>query len=148
MRCAAHVWECWLLLLSGKGEIKPGYGDRRFSASDLAWGYEFACDALKQILLLVVVNCDLGIMGFGYVYCFRRRVGSLSWAVYLAGAGLLSFLPVYRQRRVRPCRYYFIWFLRVQTGYEVMHIIIESGVPGSVPPADTPVTVYYDPRDH
>ena len=57
---------------------------------------------------------------------------------YLAGEGLLSFLPVCWQRRVRPCRYYFIWLLRVQTGYEVMHIIIDSGVPGSVPPADTP----------
>ena len=54
MTCAARVWEGWLLLLSDKGEIKPGYGDKLFSAPDPAWGYEFACDALKQILLLVV----------------------------------------------------------------------------------------------
>ena len=54
MRCAARVWEGWLVLLSGKGEIKAGYGDRLFSASDRAWGYEFACDALKQFLRLVV----------------------------------------------------------------------------------------------
>ena len=52
----ARVAAFRVLFLCDKEEVRPGYGDRLYSASDLTWGSQFARDALMQILRLVAMS--------------------------------------------------------------------------------------------